>query len=124
MNTRTSCSSAPGVIQPEEVIGRYRPAAWRRGKLPSKPRSGRCEEETGYLCQDYERIYTYYPMTGIANQQFHIFACRAVEKVGEYDPGEIDEIHWFTRDEIRTLIRAQTIVDGPTLIALLLHFQS
>jgi ADP-ribose pyrophosphatase len=81
-------------------------------------------EETGYLCQDYKQIYTYYPMNGIANQQFHIFACRAVEQVGAYDPGEIDEIRWFTRDEILALIRAQEIVDGPSLTALLLHFQS
>ena len=79
------------------------------------------KEETGYICKDYEQIYTYYPMNGIANKQFHIVVCRAVEQVGEYDSDEIDETQWFTRGEIRALINARKIVDGLTLTAIMLH---
>lgn len=81
-------------------------------------------EETGYVCKDYEQIYAYYPMNGIANKQFHIVICKAVEQVGEFDADEISETKWFTWGEIQELINARKLVDGSTLTALLLlhHF--
>ncbi len=78
-------------------------------------------EETGYVCKDYEQIYSYYPMNGIANKKFHIVICKAVEQVEEFDADEISETKWFTWGEIQELINARNVEDGSTLTALMLH---
>lgn len=78
-------------------------------------------EETGYICTDYEQIYAYYPMSGIANKQFQIVRCRALKRVGEFDTDEVSETRWFTREEIQEMISNQSTSDGPTLTAILLH---
>jgi len=77
-------------------------------------------EETGYTSTDHELIYTYYPMNGQANQIFHIVFCKAGERVQDYDPNEVSEIRWFSRNEIKQLLKEQKIMDGFSLTALLL----
>jgi ADP-ribose pyrophosphatase len=77
-------------------------------------------EETGYECHDYEDVYTYYPLNGIANKLFHIVRCKATAKVMDFEQDEVSEIRWFEKDEIRQMLKDKTIVDGPSLTALLL----
>lgn len=77
-------------------------------------------EETGYQCHDYEVVYTYYPMNGIANKLFHIVRCKATAKVTDFEPDEISEIRWFEKTEIRQMLKDRIVVDGPSLSALLL----
>lgn len=81
-------------------------------------------EETGYTSTDHELIYTYYPMNGNANQVFHIVFCKAGELVQNFDPSEVTEVRWFTRDEIKQLLKEQRIKDGFSLTALLLWLQN
>ena len=81
-------------------------------------------EETGYTSTDHELIYTYYPMNGNANQVFHIVFCKAGELVQNFDPSEVTEVRWFTRDEIKQLLKEQKIKDGFSLTALLLWLQN
>lgn len=90
------------------------------GETPIEAAQREAMEETGYVCEDYAQLYTYYPMNGIANKQFHIFRCRAVRQAGEFDPDEISEIRWYSKGEIHQMIREQKIEDGPTLTAILL----
>jgi 8-oxo-dGTP pyrophosphatase MutT (NUDIX family) len=80
-------------------------------------------EETGYTSTDHELVYTYYPMNGQANQIFHIVFCKAGDKVQDFDPNEVSEIRWFSRDEIKQLLRDQKVKDGFSLTALLLWLQ-
>jgi ADP-ribose pyrophosphatase len=80
-------------------------------------------EESGYTTDGHEIFYSYYPMYGIANQIFHLVRCRAVELAGEFDPEEIHQIGWFSREQALEMIRNRTIKDGYTLTGLLLHFQ-
>lgn len=77
-------------------------------------------EETGYTSTNLELIYTYYPMNGNANQVFHIVFCKAGECVQDFDTNEVAEIRWFTRDEIKQLLKEQKVKDGFSLTALLL----
>jgi ADP-ribose pyrophosphatase len=77
-------------------------------------------EETGYTCHDYQMVYTYYPMNGIANKLFHIVRCKATAQVADFDANEVSEIRWLEKAEIRQMLKEQSIVDGPTLTALLL----
>jgi 8-oxo-dGTP pyrophosphatase MutT (NUDIX family) len=81
-------------------------------------------EETGYTSTDHELVYTYYPMNGQANQIFHIVFCKAGDKVQDFDPNEVSEIRWFSRNEIKQLLRDQKVKDGFSLTALLLWLQN
>ncbi len=77
-------------------------------------------EETGYTSSNHELIYTYYPMNGNANQVFHIVFCKVGELVQNFDPNEVTEVRWFTRNEIQQLLKEQKVKDGFSLTALLL----
>lgn len=77
-------------------------------------------EETGYATENHQLIYSYYPMNGSANKLFHIVYCKALNKTQEFDPNEVNEIRWFSRDEIEQMIKDRAITDGFSLTALLL----
>jgi ADP-ribose pyrophosphatase len=77
-------------------------------------------EETGYASDEHELIYSYYPMSGNANKLFHVVHCRAVHYVQDFDKNEVSETRWFTKDEVRQMIKDKVITDGFSLTALLL----
>ncbi len=80
-------------------------------------------EETGYTTEGHQLIYSYYPMNGSANKLFHVVHCKAVERVQEFDQNEVSETRWFTKDEVKQMIKDKAITDGFTLTALLLWLQ-
>lgn len=94
------------------------------GESPLEAARRELLEETGYTSTDHELVYTYYPMNGQANQIFHIVFCRAGERVQDFDPNEVSDVSWFTRDEIKQLLKEQKIMDGFSLTALLLWLQN
>jgi ADP-ribose diphosphatase len=77
-------------------------------------------EETGYTSADHKLVYSYYPMNGNSNKIFHIVHCKAIDCVQAIDKNEISDTRWFTRDEIRQMIKDKVVIDGFTLTALLL----
>lgn len=77
-------------------------------------------EETGYASERHQLIYSYYPMNGNANKLFHIVFCKASDNKQDFDPNEVSEIGWFTRNKVRQMIQEKAITDGYTLTALLL----
>ena len=77
-------------------------------------------EETGYECRDYQLVYSFYPMNGIANKLFHVARCRAVKQVTDFDENEIAAIRWFERDEIRQMLKDGALKDGFSLMGLFL----
>lgn len=79
-------------------------------------------EETGYIGENWEHIYSYTPLTGLANQVYSITRCRVTELVTNFDLSEVAEIRWFTKEEIKAMIQNKTITEGLTLTALLMHF--
>ncbi len=80
-------------------------------------------EETGYLTSDHRLIYEYYPMDGIANKKMALIWCRASTLSREPDANEIETLGWFTRDEIRGLIRDQTLTCGVSLTGIFLYWE-
>jgi len=80
-------------------------------------------EETGYTSDRHTLIYSYYPMNGNANKQFHVVRCMAVECVQDFDKNEVSETRWFAKDGVKQMIKEKVITDGFTLTALLLWLQ-
>ena len=80
-------------------------------------------EETGYTSDQHELIYSYYPMNGNANKLFHILRCKAIDLIQDFDKNEVSETRWFTKEEVKQMIKDKVITDGFTLTALLLWLQ-
>lgn len=80
-------------------------------------------EETGYTSDRHELIYSYYPMNGSANKVFHVVRGRAIDCIQEFDRNEVSETRWFTKEEVKQMIKDKVITDGFTLTALLLWLQ-
>jgi ADP-ribose pyrophosphatase len=80
-------------------------------------------EETGYMSENYELIYSYRPMNGSTNQVFHVVRCRAIHYIQDFDKNEVSETRWFTKEEVKQMIKDKIISDGFTLTALLLWLQ-
>ena len=80
-------------------------------------------EETGYGSENHRLIYSYYPMNGSANKVFHVVHCKAIEHIQEFDQNEVSETRWFTKDEVKQMIKDKAITDGFSLTALLLWLQ-
>ena len=81
-------------------------------------------EESGYEAVDLKHLYDYYPSSGIANQVFKIYTCRAGSKIADFDRSEIAAVKWFKHAEIWGMIRRNEIKDGFSLTALLLFLTS
>lgn len=96
---------AGGVEKGEDVLESARREVW---------------EETGYESFDHRLVYTYYPQQGSSNKLFQVVFCRAGERTGSFDPNEISEVGWFSRDEVEILIDRGEMQDGLGLTALLL----
>ena len=96
---------AGGVEKGENVLESARREVW---------------EETGYESFDYRLVYSYYPQPGSSNKYFQVVFCKAGERTGDFDPDEISEVGWFSRDEVEGLIDGGEMQDGLGLTALLL----
>jgi len=81
-------------------------------------------EETGYECTDYQKIYSYYPLTGISNSRFHLVSCKAAQQVSDFDANEVHSVQWFKKDEIKKLIAENAIQDGFSLQGLCFYLMN
>ncbi len=81
-------------------------------------------EETGYESFDHRLVYSYFPQQGSSNKLFQIVFCRAGEQTGIFDPNEISEVGWFSRDEVEGIIARGEMQDGLGLTALLLWLRT
>lgn len=78
-------------------------------------------EESGYQTINHRLLQAFHPIISLSGHTFHVYECRAAEKVAEPDYDEVKSINWFTKGQIEDLIRDGEILDGITLTALLLH---
>jgi ADP-ribose pyrophosphatase len=80
-------------------------------------------EETGYATVDHRLIYEFYPMDGIANKKMGLVHCRSSILSQDPDGDEIQTMDWFTRDEIRALIRERVLTCGISLSGIFLFWE-
>ncbi len=80
------------------------------------------QEETGYQTKDDAVVYSYNPSNGSSNQVLHIvFSSLSPEEQKPFDTNEVREIKWVTEDEVWELIHSKEMVDGFSLVGLLLY---
>ena len=77
-------------------------------------------EETGFDSYEHELVYSYFPQEGSSNKLFHVVFCKAGGQTGNFDPDEISEVAWFSRQQIESMIDRGELEDGLGLTALLL----
>ncbi len=80
-------------------------------------------EETGYTTHSLRHYYTYHPGAGSSNKVFHLVRGFAGDRTGSHDPDEVEQIAWFTPDQLRQMIQRGEIQDGYTLTALLIAWE-
>ena len=51
----------------------------------------------------------------------HVVKCKVGRRGGSIDESEIQDVRWFSLDELRELLRKREITDGLALSGLLLH---
>lgn len=79
-------------------------------------------EETGFDTKDHTLMYSYNPSNGSSNQVLHVVFCKlASNKQGDFDKNEVREVKWFRQDEVKQMIQDKDIIDGFSLIGLLLY---
>lgn len=89
------------------------------GETPEQAAARELREETGHRAESLKYLGRYHPSNGSSNQVFHIFVARGVEHVGEIeDKNEVMGLKWFSRDEVRELIKRNEILDGLSLTGL------
>jgi 8-oxo-dGTP pyrophosphatase MutT (NUDIX family) len=107
---------ATGTCEWELPEGRAAP-----GEAPEAAAAREVLEETGWTSAGHERLLTFHPLPGLSSHVMHVVRCRAVAPAGDFDRDEVDEVRWFPLAELASMIRARTIPDGFTLLALHTH---
>lgn len=95
------------------------PAGWAEpGEDLAEAAAREALEETGYRVADLSPLTTYTPLSGISSQVYQLFVGTGVSRVGDPEAAEADRVEWMPLTEVKRLMRAGRISDGPSLTAL------
>jgi ADP-ribose pyrophosphatase len=79
------------------------------------------EEETGIRTATCRSLVSYFPSYGVSNQIFEVFVAESVvESGGRVQAAEVIAMEWFTREEVKRMVLNNEIVDGLSLVPLLM----
>jgi 8-oxo-dGTP pyrophosphatase MutT (NUDIX family) len=91
------------------------------GETPEQAAAREAEEETGWRPGPVRLLVASQPSNGSIDTVHYIFHAEAAARVGEpSDRSEAERLKWIPLSEVPTLIAKGEIVNGPTLIGLLL----
>lgn len=91
------------------------------GEAPELTAKRELLEEVGVEATDWMKLGEMTPSPGILTEVVHLYFARQLTHIGHaHEDEEVIEIHWFTLDEIESMVKQGIIVDGKTLIALYL----
>lgn len=80
-------------------------------------------EETGFKVINLEEVYRFNPSIGMSNQLVHVlFGEVQDDKQDVIDEDEVRETNWLKKDQIQSMIAKNEIIDGISLLPLLLYF--
>jgi ADP-ribose pyrophosphatase len=84
-------------------------------------------EETGFEATTLQFEGSFYSLNGFANNHVHVFFTNELSQAGaaELDPEEQGlQAEWIKTADLTTLIKDQTIQDGETMAAWMLHLSA
>lgn len=91
------------------------------GESPERCAARELEEETGMTAGRFTPLLTIYTTPGFTDERIHLFAAHDLTAgVQRREADEFVEVHRRPRSEVLAMIRRGEIVDGKTLIALML----
>ena len=90
------------------------------GESPEAAIARELREETGYTAGRLEFLYSYHPNPATSNQTFHLFVARDLREITQRLPGEIHDVRWFERAQIDAMIERGEVMDGLTLVGLMM----
>jgi ADP-ribose pyrophosphatase len=87
------------------------------GESPLQTAKRELKEETGFKARKWAKLGTFWPSPGYVDEKMHLFLARDLTE-GEQTPTEDERIewNWFSRKELKKLIRAEKIQDAKTMI--------
>lgn len=77
-------------------------------------------EETQFLAQDIQLLYTFYSAPGFSNEKLYLYTIQNAVKTDEYelDEDEYVNMKWFDKAEIRQMLENGVLDDAKTIIAI------
>jgi ADP-ribose pyrophosphatase len=94
------------------------------GETPEEGVQRELQEEIGFRAERLERIAFFYTTPGFCDESMHLFrATTLVPSKKDADDDERIDIAAFTLEEARAMIRAGTLREGKTLVAVLLEVE-
>ncbi len=91
------------------------------GEKPFATAKRELKEETGYTAKKWKKLTEYYPSPGFVDEKMTIYHATDLTK-GEAAPMEDERIEtkWFTKKEVKEMIRKGRIQDSKTLVGYLM----
>ena len=77
-------------------------------------------EETGYAITEPRLIYKYNPSNGISDQIVSLYKASAMQKPGKFDPVEVMDVKWFSKEKVQEMLQQNEIRCGVSLTGLML----
>lgn len=79
-------------------------------------------EETGFTARSLRLYYSFNPSSGMSNQLVHMVIGEVDEfEQVDFDTDEVSEVHWLPLIKVKELIKNKEILDGVSLLAILLY---
>ncbi|MGL5042758.1 MAG: NUDIX hydrolase [Culicoidibacterales bacterium] len=77
-------------------------------------------EETAFTAEKLTLLYTFYTAPGFCNEYIHLYQAEGLVENSSLglDEDEFVEVHYFTKHEIRQMLKTGEIHDAKTIIAL------
>jgi 8-oxo-dGTP pyrophosphatase MutT (NUDIX family) len=94
------------------------------GESPEETAAREVLEETGWEPGPMRPLLAYEPSNGISDSRHHLFLADGARRMGQpTDRTEADRVEWVPLARVSHLIESRELVDGPSLLGLLMVMQ-